>query len=1028
MLRKMLFWIGLSLMIFNITNQEIYAQFGKNKVQYQEFDWKYIQTSHFDIYYNSGSKHLADFAGVEIEKALTSVQATLNFKLTKRVIVVVYDSHNEFQQTNVIGSFMPEGVGGVTELMKNRVVIPFQGDYSQFRHVMHHELLHAVINDMFYGGTIQTALLSGNLNSIPLWINEGLAEFESIGGMNVETDQYMRDLTISEYLPPLMRLDGYLAYRGGQTFYWYVADKYGKGRITDLINKLRIYKDIDKAFLASFNMSLKDFSEKWERDIKKNYWPDLNIFVDPRDFAKKLTDREETGNFYNSSPAISPDGEKLAYISDRDGLFSVYIQDLDKKGQINKVVSSLRAKDFEDLNILTPGISWDPTGKKLAISAKAGGEDAIFITDIKSEDYEKLTFNLKSITSVTWSNNGKYLAFIASKIEKSDLYVYDIQNKKLLNLTNDIFSDTHPVWTSDSKYIYFISDRKDNIQTGTSADNFRMSKFNYEGNDIYRFDIDKSTITRITSDPENLKSTLAVNKDNTRLIYNSDKNGISNLYELNFNTGNTRPITNSLNTISQISLANDDSKLVFTAQVKAGYDLYMMRNPFDIDIKMDELPLTNFKNKIVNSEKLISEITNASDSSNVQDSISSLVGYGDFEIDFANQNVVQPNIDAQINVNNKVEPEYKSEFIEKDYKITFSTDYINVNPGYSTYYGFQSVNQVLFSDVLGNHQIVAQANLITDLNNSQLYVGYAYLPHVIDYNFSLHHSSVLLYNSNYYIYRYRNYGLTASASYPLDLFRRFEFSTGFYMASKEPIDNVQDPTVSKFIFTPQLSYVYDNSLGGIYAPTIGSRFNIEVYGSPKFVESSVGFITFKTDFRHYIPLSDYFTFALRGTAGTSLGPDPQQFRLGGTDNWINRSLKNNQLPFDKPEDFVFMQNIITPLRGWSISEISGNKFFAANAEFRFPLLTALVAGPLPILIQGVMGSFFVDAGGAWDKNFVAAKKDENGNLKHYNMITSTGMGIRSYLLGMPFKVDIAWRYDYSSWSQPQYLFSLGYDF
>ena len=50
---------------------------------------------------------------------------------------------------------MEEGVGGVTELFKNRVVVPFEGNYKQFRHVIHHELVHAVINEMFYGGSIQ---------------------------------------------------------------------------------------------------------------------------------------------------------------------------------------------------------------------------------------------------------------------------------------------------------------------------------------------------------------------------------------------------------------------------------------------------------------------------------------------------------------------------------------------------------------------------------------------------------------------------------------------------------------------------------------------------------------------------------------------------------------------------------------------------------------------------------------------------------------------------------------------------------
>ena len=126
----------------------LYCQFGKNKVQYQEFKWKFIESSHFDVYYIEGSKGMAEYAAVESEKALLSIQSTLNYRLSGRVIIVLYNTHNEFQQSNVVMSFMPEGVGGVTELFKNRVVIPFQSDYSQFRHVIHHELVHAVLNDI----------------------------------------------------------------------------------------------------------------------------------------------------------------------------------------------------------------------------------------------------------------------------------------------------------------------------------------------------------------------------------------------------------------------------------------------------------------------------------------------------------------------------------------------------------------------------------------------------------------------------------------------------------------------------------------------------------------------------------------------------------------------------------------------------------------------------------------------------------------------------------------------------------------
>jgi hypothetical protein len=99
---------------------------------------------------------------------LISVQATLNYKITARIPVIIYESHNEFQQTNIINIYLSQGIGGVTELLKNRVVVPFQGGYGQLRHVLHHELVHAVMNDMFYGGTFQTAVTTAGIAEIPI--------------------------------------------------------------------------------------------------------------------------------------------------------------------------------------------------------------------------------------------------------------------------------------------------------------------------------------------------------------------------------------------------------------------------------------------------------------------------------------------------------------------------------------------------------------------------------------------------------------------------------------------------------------------------------------------------------------------------------------------------------------------------------------------------------------------------------------------------------------------------------------------
>lgn len=1011
-------------------NVQLYSQFGKNKVQYKDFDWKYLQSVNFDVYYDDGSKYLADYTIRASEKSLTAITSTLNHRMSSRIAVVVYNSHNEFQQTNVIMQFMPEGVGGVTELYKNRVVVPFQGNWAQLDHVIHHELVHAVLNDMFYGGTFQSALTSSGGFMIPLWMNEGFAEWQSIGGMNTETDMFMRDLTLSENLPPLNRLNGYLAYRGGQTFYSYVADTYGKERVGDLINRLRIHKNLDVAFQSTFQMSMEEFSEKWQRDIKKFYFPDLELFTDPKDYAIPVTDHEKDMTFYNSSPAISPDGENMAYISTSGGVFGIFVRRIDDKSSVKQLISSSRTQDFEDLNMLTPGISWNKDGTHIVVSAKAGGEDAIFIVDAKNGDYERMKFGINSISSVQWSHDGEKIAFIGAKDIQSDIFVYNLKTKELSELTNDIFSVLSISWSYDSKRIYFISDRGTNIDHSYTHRNFKIWDYDVYKNDIYELNLSDNKITRLTYDSEFSKTSIAVVPGDDKLLYVSDVNGIGNIYLMDLFTRKSVPLTNSLTGITQIAISNDAAKLIFTTQIKGGYDIYMMKYPLEIKLGMDELPLTKFRKSQIEQRKIIESIAEDTDKSSEG---TELKGYGDFELSFESQQLVSPNADVQkslINGNFEEQSQrdtIESEYEEQEYKVKFSPDLILGNPGYNTFFGVQAITQMLFSDVLGDHQIYFGANLLLDLRNSQFFLTYNYLPKVIDYSFNLYHTSAFVFGADRSYYRFRNFGTGVTASYPLSLFDRIEFGANFMYLSKENVDNPAISAIDKYLIVPRLRYVHDNTLWGYYGPRDGSRYYLDISGSPKFGESGSGFATFRGDYRTYIPIGMYFGFALRGAAGASLGPNAQNFFMGGTDNWLNRRFSGGILPFDSPEDFAFMA-FEMPMRGWAVSEVVGDKYFIANAEFRFPLLTALVAGPLPILIQGINGAVFMDVGSAWYDEVVYSNTLDNGEKVPGNLLMSSGFGIRAFLLGIPWKLDIAWRNEIDRWSEPYYVFSLGLDF
>ena len=169
------------LIVMLLAQLSLFAQFGKNKVQYKSFEWYYIQTKHFDIYFTDGGDMLAEFTAKIAEDALSKIQESFKYDINNRITIITYNSQNDFQESNVTDTYLSEGIEGFTELFKNRVVIQFTGSYKEFRHLIHHELTHAVMNDMFYGGSLQNIISNNITLQIPTWFSEGMAEYQSIG-------------------------------------------------------------------------------------------------------------------------------------------------------------------------------------------------------------------------------------------------------------------------------------------------------------------------------------------------------------------------------------------------------------------------------------------------------------------------------------------------------------------------------------------------------------------------------------------------------------------------------------------------------------------------------------------------------------------------------------------------------------------------------------------------------------------------------------------------------------------------------
>ena len=1035
------------ILILLLSTQALFGQyFGQNKVQYNEFDWNFIVSPNFNVYYYGDNHDLAIFTSKVAEESLDQIGKHLRWRSQKPIKIIVYTSHNDFQQTNIVNVYMSEGIGGVTELYKNRIVIPFEGSYAQFKHVIHHELVHAIINDMIYGGNVQGVLSGRVLLQVPLWANEGLAEFLSVD-WDTKSDMVLRDLAIEENLPEVEQLNySILAYKGGQSVWQYITKKYGREKVGEVFQQMRRTQNAEKGFESALGVDFEKLTEDWHDYLKKEYWADINKREKLSDFSEKLTDRSKTKNFYNVSPAFSPDGNTIAYFTDQSGYMDLVLLNVNSGKQKKRLIRGNNSPDFEELKWLQPGLSWSPNGKQIAFASKSGKEDSIIIVNVKNGKYKKIPIGLDGVFTTSWHPSGNQIAFIGQKNDSNDLYLIDLDDNVVTNLTNDIYSDFNPSWSLDGSKIFFSSDRS-NYKSDVD-----MSGLDFSNNDIFSYDLNTKSVNQITN--TSYHEDYPVSAKDNMLFYTADYNGVHNIFMHNINTNETKPITNVITGIQQIDVNRSSNKIVFSGYKDRGWDLFLIDNPTTIESK--EIPTTVFyatKDQVEEFE----DLRFVKDKSNIDEpeDYSKYVFARSYK-QYNNPDGANTNIDDSIPDSLRTTGSYNIQ----QYKTEFSLDYVYTSASIDNLFGTTGLANIAWSDVMGDHQIRFASNLVLDLDNSDIALSYGYLKNRTNYYGTLFQYANL-FSLGYsidsdYIGLLRDYGIGFFAQYPFSKFNRIDVGTTLRGISYEIKEinywtgDVQtNYTENLQSFVPLVSWVYDNTTNTYTGPNDGLKQYLTFQFSPDIGDDSLAFKTIKFDIRKYFKINRNYSIATRMMLGRSFGKDPERFFLGGSSQMTFYSDTQTEgrddsglyaqriLDYDNStilED-VFFTEYVFPVRGARYRERTGENVAVANLEFRFPFINYVdVSFPARIRFGNIFGHLFLDVGAAWDdsKEFddsSLVRQKYNLNSEDASPIISTfGIGMKIFTPWALVRLDTAWdRYPNGDYSKPQYILSIGYD-
>ncbi|MEM7415443.1 MAG: peptidase S9 [Gemmatimonadota bacterium] len=504
--------------------------FGRNKVQFDDFDFQILSSEHFNWHYYPEMEEGVMDAVRMGERWYERLARTFQHEFESPKPVILYADHPDFQQTNTLSGFIGEGTGGVTESLKNRVIMPLTGSYWDTDHVLGHELVHAFqynIAQSRRGGGLQ------GMAMLPLWLVEGMAEYMSVGRDDPLTAMWIRDAILRDDLPTIEQMTkdrSFFPYRFGQALWAYVGGTYGDDAVVQVYRRsLRV--GFEGAIQGVLAMSTDTLSARWKETVEEEVLPFLEGRDTPAMSGTPILCPCTGSGKVNISPSLSPDGKYVAFLSERD-LFSVdlYMAETETGRVIRKLSSANSDPHIDALRYIDSSGTWSPDGSRFAYIVVAGGDNQLFVVD--SENglvQERIDFpGIGAATNPAWSPDGRHIAFSGSVGGISDLFLYDMETAELTQLTNDKFADLQPTWSPDGTHLAFTTDRGPE----TDFEQLVYSKFQLATVEVATGDVE---VLPVFGNVKHINPQYS--GDGQTIYFVSDQDGVSDIYGLSLQNG-----------------------------------------------------------------------------------------------------------------------------------------------------------------------------------------------------------------------------------------------------------------------------------------------------------------------------------------------------------------------------------------------------------------------------------------------------------------------------------------------------------
>jgi hypothetical protein len=821
--------------------------FGKNKIQYREFDWKIYHSPHFDVYYYEEEAALLEKVVSMAESAYDHLSREFDHQIQEPVPLIFYATHSHFEQNNIILNFIPEGIGAFASPARNRMVLPVDLPDAELYELILHELTH-----IFQYSAIFQNKLGRGIGGAPQWFMEGMASFMAKDEGPSER-MYLRDAVVNDQVPSIVGegVGGYLAYRFGHAAFEYIEERWGKEGFRDFVYEFRntIGGRADRALERALRIDAEDFDLDFRRWLRRKYLPALVESGEPSDFGRPFRDEDRRVNVA-VSPAASPSGDLVAALAVTRGDLDLLLFDARKREPLANLTRG-HERDYQYLvaqNVTTGNrmgrdLAFSPDGNYLAVFAKRERGRSLVIFDVLRRRIDRMIdMEVEQQHAPAWSPDGKTIAFSGNLGGRFDIFLFDVTSGGLTNLTDDSEFDGAPVFTPDGKGLVFST-----TVEGEFAQLFELAL----GNPRER--------RRLTEGRWSDRDAV-FSSDGQRIYFTSDRSGADNIWSLDRASGEVAQHTNAVTGCMTPTVLRDTEgrdRLVYAGFWKGRFDLYLS----DLDRPVTE---------IATPAAAPAATTAAGEPLPAPREREEFV----------------PDILVTLDDANKEEYKRSRLFLEDGGGAVGVTD--------DQYVLGQAY--LSFSDYLGDRRLFLLFSSVDTFSN----FDFTYFDLSRRWNWSLR----LFDDRSFFIgfnpetgqldreATFNQTGLVASWIYPFTFYHRVELGLGYFYREYDYQFTLFDEGQPIFVIEPreddfplvQAALTGDSTISDSFGPVAGRRWRLA--GNYGYDTDEGGALTQggTLDFRQYIPLTRRSQIAFRAFGGYASGNFPSVYYIGGLDD------------------------------------------------------------------------------------------------------------------------------------------------